>query len=78
MDNTLNKVKSILAKHLGFSKDNIKENTKLIDDLHADSLDMVEIILALEDEFSINIPDKAMESFNTPKDIVNYLKTYYN
>lgn len=74
MDNTLNRVKSILAKDLGFFEDQIKENSRLVNDLHADSLDIVEIIISLENEFQIDIPDKVVEEFQTVKDIVNYLQ----
>ena len=74
MDNTLNRVKSILAKDLGFFEDQIKENSRLTNDLHADSLDIVEIVISLENEFQIDIPDKVMEEFQTVKDIVNYLQ----
>ena len=74
MDNTLNRVKSILAKDLGFFEDQIKENSRLVNDLHADSLDIVEIIISLEKEFQIDIPDKVVEEFQTVKDIVNYLQ----
>ena len=74
MDNTLNRVKSILAKDLGFFEDQIKENSRLVNDLHADSLDIVEIVISLENEFQIDIPDKMVEEFQTVKDIVNYLQ----
>lgn len=74
MDNTLNRVKSILAKDLGFFEDQIKENSRLTNDLHADSLDIVEIVISLENEFQIDIPDKVVEEFQTVKDIVNYLQ----
>ena len=74
MDNTLNRVKSILAKYLVFFEDQIKENSRLVNDLHADSLDIVEIIISLEKEFQIDIPDKVVEEFQTVKDIVNYLQ----
>lgn len=74
MDNTLIKVKSILARNLGFSEDKINENSKLVEDLCADSLDTVEIVMALEEEFNLTIPDKDAEQFQTVKDIVNFLQ----
>lgn len=74
MDNTLNRVKSILAKDLGFSEDQIKENSKLVEDLQADSLDTIEIVMAIEDEFQIDIPDKYAEQMKTVKDIVDFLQ----
>lgn len=78
MDNTLERVKSILGKNLGFSKDTITENSKLVDDLQADSLDVIEIAIAVEREFNCEIPDKTIEEFVTVKDIVNYLQNNRN
>ena len=74
MDNTLKKVKSILAKHLGFSEDQITEDSKLVEDLRADSLDTIEIVMTIENEFQIDIPDKDAEQFKTVKDILNFLQ----
>lgn len=74
MDNTLKKVKSILAKHLGYSEDQITEDSRLVEDLCADSLDTVEIVMTIEDEFQIDIPDKDAEQFKTVKDILNFLQ----
>lgn len=74
MDNTLKEVKSILAKHLGFSEDQITEDSKLVEDLRADSLDNVEIVMALEEKFNLTIPDKDAEQFKTVKDILNFLQ----
>ena len=73
MDNTLEKVKSILGKNLGFSITKIKENSKLVEDLGADSLDKVEIIMDIENEFNLTIPDKDAEKFETVKDILDFL-----
>jgi len=73
MDNTLEKVKSILEKDLGFSITKIKENSKLVEDLGADSLDKVEIIMDIENEFDLTIPDKDAEKFETVKDILDFL-----
>jgi acyl carrier protein len=73
MDNTLEKVKSILGKDLGFSITKIKENSKLVEDLGADSLDKVEIIMDIENEFDLTIPDKDAEKFETVKDILDFL-----
>ena len=78
MDNTLKKVKSILAKRLGFSEDQIEENSKLVEDLQADSLDTVEIVMAIEDEFQIDIHDKYAEQMKTVKDIVDFLQEINN
>ena len=69
------KIKSIIADQL--SKDDeskITMNTSLIDDLEADSLDAVEVIMALEDEFGIEIPDEEAEHFKTIGDIYKFIE----
>ena len=68
------RVITILAKHLGWDEDKIKLDSKLQDDLQADSLDIVEIIMALENEFNINVPDKCSENLITVQDIITYLE----
>lgn len=74
MDNTLEKVKSILANNLGISRDTITRDSKLVDDLYADSLDIIEFTISLEEQFGKDIPDEVMERFKTVQDIVDYLK----
>lgn len=74
MDNTLKEVKSILAKHLGYSEDQITENSRLVEDLCADSLDQVEIVMILEERFNVSISDKDAEQMKTVKDILNFLR----
>ena len=69
------KMKSIIADQLGIDNvDKITMNISLIDDLEADSLDAVEIIMALEDEFGIEIPDEEAEHFNTIGDIYKFIE----
>lgn len=68
------KVKSIIAEQLDMDENKITPDTKLIEDLGADSLDVVELIMAFSDEFGIEIPDEASEKISTVSDIVNYLK----
>ncbi|MFY9213746.1 MAG: acyl carrier protein [Tissierellaceae bacterium] len=71
---TFEKVKNIIAEQLGVDDVNsITEQTSLIEDLEADSLDAVEIIMSLEDEFDISIPDEEAENFKNIGDIVNYI-----
>ncbi len=71
---TFEKVKNIIAEQLGVDNVNsITEQTSLIEDLEADSLDAVEIIMSLEDEFDISIPDEEAENFKNIGDIVNYI-----
>ncbi len=69
------KIQSIIADQLGIdNQDKITMNTSLIDDLEADSLDAVEVIMALEDEFGIEIPDEEAENFKTIGDIFKYIE----
>ena len=68
------KVKKIIAEQLNVSEDAIKPDASLTDDLGADSLDMVELIMAFSDEFEIDIPDEAAENVSTVGDLIDYLK----
>ena len=73
---TFEKIKNIIIEELGVSEDeNITMETSLMDDLDADSLDAVEIIMALEDEFEISIPDEDAEGFENISDIVKYVES---
>ncbi|MDI9475958.1 MAG: acyl carrier protein [Clostridiales bacterium] len=68
------KVVEIIAEQLGVENDSkITKTTSLMDDLEADSLDAVEIIMSIEDEFGIEIPDEDAEGFKNVGDIVNYI-----
>ncbi|NMA04483.1 MAG: acyl carrier protein [Clostridiales bacterium] len=69
------KVAEIIAEQLGVGDaGEITETTSLMDDLEADSLDAVEIVMSIEDEFGIEIPDEDAESFKNVGDIVNYIE----
>lgn len=68
------KVQSIIAEQLGVNKDSITMDSSMIEDLGADSLDMVELVMAFSDEFGIDIPDDAAEGIVTVGDVVEYLK----
>jgi acyl carrier protein len=68
------KVKHIIADQLGVEEDEITMQTSMMGDLQADSLDAVEIMMALEDEFEIEIPDEDAESFKNIGDIVKYIE----
>ena len=70
----LDKIKVIIVDQLGVSADDIKIETSLMKDLEADSLDAVEIILAIEDEYNIEIPDDDAEQFQTVGDLVSYVE----
>ncbi len=73
------KVKSIITEQLGISTDTvIGAETSLMKDLEADSLDAVEIIMAIEDEFDIEIPDEDAEKFLNIGDIIKYIEEKSN
>lgn len=71
---TLDKIKEIIAEQLSIEEDAVKMETHLMKDLEADSLDAVEIIMAIEDEFGIEVPDEDAEKFQTVSDIVSYVE----
>jgi acyl carrier protein len=68
------KVAAILAEQLDVEEDTITMNTNLVDDLGADSLDVVDLVMTLEDEFDMEIPDEDIENVRTVGDIVKYLE----
>ena len=73
-DAILEKVKDVIVEQLGVEDENIKLDTSFIDDLGADSLDIVELIMALEEEFDMQIPDSEAEKISTVNDVVEYIK----
>ena len=68
------KVKEIIAQQLGVNIDEINENSKFIEDLGADSLDTVELVMALEEAFNTEIPDEQAEKLKTVGDAVKYIE----
>ena len=68
------KVKKIIEEQLGVEGDKVQENASFIDDLGADSLDIVELVMAMEEEYDIEIPDEDAEKLKTVGDVSNYLK----
>ena len=68
------KVKSIIAEQLGVKKEEVNESSKFIDDLGADSLDTVELVMALEEEFGIEIPDEDAEKMATVGEAIKYIE----
>ena len=68
------KVKEIIIEQLGVAENNITMEASFIDDLGADSLDIVELIMALEEEFDLEIPDSDAEKVVTVGDVVEYIK----
>ncbi len=67
------KVKNIIADQLGVGADEIKPTSSFIEDLGADSLDIVELVMAMEEEFEVEIPDEEAENIKTVQDAVNYI-----
>ncbi len=68
------KVKKIIVEQLGVDEDDVTMEASFIDDLGADSLDIVELIMALEEEFDLEIPDSEAEKISTVGDVVEYIK----
>jgi acyl carrier protein len=71
----LKKVKAIVADKLSISEDQVTEEASFIDDLGADSLDTVELVMALEDEFNMDIPDEEAEKLTTVGKALDYVLT---
>ena len=70
------KVKNIIADQLGVGEDEIKPESSFIEDLGADSLDIVELVMAMEEEFEVEIPDEEAENIKTVGDAINYINTH--
>lgn len=70
------KVREIIAEKLSINEDEITMDSSFLDDLNADSLDLVELMMALEDELDTEIPDEEAEGFKTVGDVVKYLKIH--
>ena len=71
---TFDKVKAIVVEQLGVDEAEVTIDSTFIDDLGADSLDIVELIMAFEEEFNIEIPDDVAEKIKTVKDTVDYIE----
>ncbi|QAT41648.1 acyl carrier protein [Clostridium sp. JN-9] len=70
------KIKNIISEQLGIDADEISIDSSFVDDLGADSLDIVELIMALETEFDLEIPDEDAEKISTVNDVVEYIKAH--
>lgn len=68
-----NKVKKIIVDQLGVTEEEVKPEASFVDDLGADSLDTVEMVMAFEEEFNIEIPDEDAEKIKTVRDAVDYI-----
>jgi len=77
LDTVLEKVKEVIGEQLGVEDlDSITKETTFIDDLGADSLDIVELIMALEDEFDMEIPEEEAEKITSVGDVVDYIENH--
>jgi acyl carrier protein len=70
------RVKKIVVDHLGVDEAKVTEGASFIDDLGADSLDTVELVMAFEEEFGVEIPDDAAEKITTVKDAISYIEAH--
>lgn len=68
------RVKKVVVDHLGIDGDKVTDSASFIDDLGADSLDTVELVMAFEEEFSVEIPDDAAEKILTVKDAIDFIE----
>ena len=73
MSETSDRVKKIVVEHLGVEESKVTEEASFIDDLGADSLDIVELVMAFEEEFGVEIPDDAAEKITTVNDAIQYI-----
>ncbi len=73
---SFDKVKEIIVEQLGIDADEVTMEASFIDDLGADSLDIVELIMALEEEFDMEIPDEEAEKISTVGDVINYINSH--
>ena len=74
MSTIAEKVKGIVVKQLAVAEDQVTEDARFIEDLNADSLDQVELIMALEEEFNSDIPDEEAEALKTVGDAIKYIE----
>ena len=74
-DEVVDRIKKVITNHLGVKNEKVTENAKFIEDLGADSLDQVELVMALEEEFKCEIPDEAAEKIVSVKDAIELIKS---
>ena len=76
MSDVAERVKKIVVEHLGVDEAKVTDNASFIDDLGADSLDTVELVMAFEEEFGCEIPDEAAEKIQTIQDAISYIEQH--
>ena len=76
MSNVEERVKQIVVEQLGVKEDEVTADASFVDDLGADSLDTVELVMALEDEFECEIPDEEAEKITTVQQAIDYIKNH--
>ncbi len=69
-------VKAVIVEQLSVNADEVKLESKFVDDLGADSLDVVELVMELESKFDVEIPDEEAEKISTVKDVVDYIESH--
>ena len=74
-DDIKSKIKKIVADHLGIDEEKVTEEASFIDDLGADSLDTVELVMAFEEKFGIEIPDDAAETIQTVQNAIDFIQS---
>ena len=74
MSDTADRVQKIVVEHLGVEADKVTQEASFIDDLGADSLDIVELVMAFEEEFGVEIPDDAADSILTVGDAIKFIE----
>jgi acyl carrier protein len=72
-DELFEKIKGVIVEQLGVDEDDVAEEASFVDDLGADSLDIVELVMALEEEFGVSIPDEQAEKIKTVGDAVDFI-----
>ncbi|MCV2500004.1 MAG: acyl carrier protein [Candidatus Lightella neohaematopini] len=78
MNNVEERVKNIIAEQLSIKKEDIINSSSFVDDLGADSLDTVELVMALEEEFNIEIPDEEAEKITTVQAAIDFIQSHTN
>lgn len=78
MENVEHRIKKIVAEQLGVNEAEVNNESSFVDDLGADSLDTVELVMALEEEFECEIPDEEAEKINTVQQAIDYINSHTN